>query len=1063
MTSDDHDPISALWESFVNPPDEARPRVWWHWMDGNIDPVGVERDLKWLHGVGIRGVHMFDGAMGMPLVVPRPVRPGMPEWRAAMEAATARTKTLGMEFAVATSSGWSASGAPWVAPTDAMKKVVWSECIVEAGAVDVRLPELPATEGPYQDMPRWGVENPRRWARDWVTLALPDDASLTPLAPSSTVGSHPVTGLQCLFDGSHQTPVLIPRDPDRWSSAWVEHRFPGPTTVRSVTVGLPGPRGFGAAPPARAVLQASDDGTTYRDVVELSPTSVPVRSASFAPVTATRFRLVLSGQSAVAALPPIAAGVRRPPVIRPAHAFALTEFSLRSAGIVNGSEVKAGFGVVPDYYAIHTDPDAVAHVIDASDVLDVTEHVKDGRLLWHAPPGRWRILRFGASLTGQTNGPAREDATGLEVDKLDGARVRAYLSRHLQEFTGDPRAPGVTALLSDSIESGAQNWTERLPEAFEDRRGYSLLPWLPTIAGYVVGGAAQSDAFLYDYRRTIADLLAGEYYGSLAAEAAARGMIYYAEALEDGRPQLGDDLAMRAPADVPMGAMWTHAADAGPRPTYVADLKGAASVAHVFDKPWVASEAFTSFDRPWESTPAALKHVADLQLALGVTRFCIHTSPHQPAQVPPPGIALAPFLGQAFTRHEVWASMARPWIDYLARCCAVLSSGRPAGDFAVFIGEEAPVTALAEPAEHAAVPPGFEMDYVNTEALESVLRVSDGRLCSEGSDYAALVLGGTSHRMTVRALRAIERLLDAGAAVIGTRPTASPSLSDDVAEFDAICARVWSPDRSVGRVFRSVSDAISSLSLRPRVTVDDTRIRRISRIVEGSVISFLANPTAEAVSLRMTARGATQWEIWDPVVAARQAVERAVDGSLALSLPPSGSVFLVPQSGHASESRPAWEGIGAGTEMALVGDWTLALPHQGAVTTGPHPQLWTSAEVGAEAFSGTGVYRHEFHLPTRPTRAVLRLGDVRGVARVTVNEAEDAVAWTAPFEVDVSASVREGLNVLTVSVANVWRNRLIAESAAASGEVFSPMLEVFEPDAAPVPSGLAGPVTLRLR
>ena len=55
---------------------------------------------------------------------------------------------------------------------------------------------------------------------------------------------------------------------------------------------------------------------------------------------------------------------------------------------------------------------------------------------------------------------------------------------------------------------------------------------------------------------------------------------------------------MRAAADVPMGAMWTFSPDAGPRPTYVADLKGAASVAHVYGKAWVGSEAFTSFDNP---------------------------------------------------------------------------------------------------------------------------------------------------------------------------------------------------------------------------------------------------------------------------------------------------------------------------------------------------------------------------------------------------------------------------------------------------------------------------------
>lgn len=77
VTTDGPDPMSELWDRFTRPPDEARPRVWWHWMDGNVDPIGIDRDLRWLYEVGIRGVHMFDGAMGMPAVVPRPVRPGL--------------------------------------------------------------------------------------------------------------------------------------------------------------------------------------------------------------------------------------------------------------------------------------------------------------------------------------------------------------------------------------------------------------------------------------------------------------------------------------------------------------------------------------------------------------------------------------------------------------------------------------------------------------------------------------------------------------------------------------------------------------------------------------------------------------------------------------------------------------------------------------------------------------------------------------------------------------------------------------------------------------------------
>lgn len=545
----------SLWSDFVTPPDDARPRAWWHWMDGNIDPVGIRRDLEWLQASGVRGVQLFDGGMGVPLVVPRAVRPGSTEWTQAIDTAVHTAAELGLELAVATSSGWSAAGGPWVAPADAMKKVVWSETVVGGGrGVERELAPLPAVAGLYQDSPRDGGAQASAFAVDTAVLALPHTADADPLRPAEVSASAPLETWDAILDGSFTATVALPRDPDGWSTAWIEQRFDDPVTVRSVTVGLPGPRGFGAAPPAEAVLQVSDNGASYRDVVRLETTTVPARTASFAPVTGRRFRLLLGGGSAADALPHTSPGVRLPPVLRRSRHFQVSEFALRTDARVHHAEVKAGFGVVPDYYAVDGDQDAGAISVDQ--VIDVTPHVQEGVLRWDAPPGDWLILRIGASLTGQTNGPAPADSTGLEVDKLDGRRVARYLSEHLIRFGGTDAAPArFAALLSDSIEAGPQNWTDDLLACFERSRGYDPRPWLPALTGRLVGSASASDRFLYDYRRTLSELLASEYYGTLGAQARLRGMTYYAEALEDARPSLGDDLAMRAAADVPMGAM----------------------------------------------------------------------------------------------------------------------------------------------------------------------------------------------------------------------------------------------------------------------------------------------------------------------------------------------------------------------------------------------------------------------------------------------------------------------------------------------------------------------------
>lgn len=1066
--------VDPLWRAFVDPPDAARPRAWWHWMDGNVDPEGIVRDLRWLHDVGVRGVQVFDGGMGGTLVVPTPVRPGSEAWDDAVDTAVRTTSELGMELAVATSSGWSAAGGPWVEPADAMKKVVWSELVVRGGrTVEAALSPLPAVPGLYQDCPRWGAQpGGVRHATDWRVLGFPIDRSHDVLTPARVSASAPIDEWTCLTDGSFGRTLALPRDPDGWSTAWIEQEFADPVTVSSVVIGLPGPRGFGAAPPASAVLQASDDGLEYRDVAELPPDSIPARTASFPAVTARRFRLVLSGSSAAGALPPLADGVRRPPVLRKTDRFDVSEFALRAGGRVHRSEAKAGFGVVNDYFAVPTDAGVDLGLIDPATVVDLTDRVHDGVLHWEAPPGNWTVLRLGASLTGQTNGPAPADVTGLEVDKLDGERVRAYLDTHLRRFgvgDGEPSAgtPGFAALLSDSIEAGPQNWTEAILEHFARRRGYDARPWLPAISGYLVGGPEEADRFLYDYRRTIAELLADEYYGTLAAEAHRRGMTYYAEALEDGRPQLGDDLAMRSHADVPMGAMWTFDAENGPLPTYVADLKGASSVAHVHGKPWVGAEAFTSFDRPWASTPRTLKHVADLQLALGVTRFCIHTSPHQPIAAPPPGIALAPFLGQAFTVNETWSGLARPWIDYLARCSALLSMGTPAVDVAVFVGEEAPVTGLFGHAFDTAVPAGFDFDYVGPDAVTGVLRVEGGAVVADGATYRLLYLGGSSERMTLTTLLAIERLLDDGATVVGRRPAGSPSLGDDGRAFDDACHRVWNEPRSRGRVIATtdLGAALAELGMRPALEVEGPPVRQVARMIDGRRVTFLANPTGDPIELRLRiADGPRALEAsaplvaWDPVEVRSIPLRLAGDSSdgerYALSLPPFGSVFVLASAPPVARR--------SGEPIPLEGTWQLTVPGRPTVAMAPHPRLWTEFDEST-SFSGIGTYRLELDLTVDQLGAdhlVLDLGTVRDLARVTVNGADCGITWTPPFRVDVTAAVRAGGNLVLVEVATPWRNRLIAEAGAPSGDILAPMTAVFEPTADPLPAGLAGPVVL---
>ncbi|UAJ11096.1 glycosyl hydrolase [Glacieibacterium megasporae] len=1080
-----------LSDGFLHPPKNARPLAWWHWMNGNVSAEGAKLDLEWLSEAGVGGVQMFEAGLGTPLVVAQPAPFMSSEWTAALRTSATTAKMLGLDLTIAASPGWSATGGPWVTPVDGMKKLVWSETHIDGGRrFHAQLANPPMIAGPYQDVPLTVVEpgmaaGPALYG-DAAVIAFRSGTAPRPTAVQVTASRGSVDAA-LLSDGAWGQAMSLPYTPTD-PTAWLLYDFGKPVTIRSAAVGMPGPRGFGTPLPSLAFVEASDDGHVFRRLAALPPSGSPVRSVGFAAETARWFRIRFEPDASAPVVDaPPAAGALMPRFGPPPPlAYAVSEVMLDPAPRLSAAEEKAGFATLLNYDAVL---EPAASGVDPRTIIDLTQRMQtDGTLDWTPPTGQWTVLRLGWSLTGHRNGPAPDEATGLEVDKLDAGRVAAYSDHYLglyENALGGPLRPaGVTGLLSDSIEAGPQTWTETLPAQFRQRRGYDPTPWLAALTGVVVGNTAESERFLWDWRRTIAELYADAHYATLRTAALHRGLTYYAEALEDHRPQLGDDMAMRARADVPMAAMWALAPGGEPKATFVADIAGAASVANLYGKPVVAAESFTAFGSPWAFAPSDLKATADLEMALGVNLIVIHTSAHQPLVDAAPGIALAPFLGQYFTRNETWAPMARAWTDYLARGSFLLQQGRHAADILYFYGEESPITGLYGDAMPRDLPDGYGVDFLNTEALATRLHVDQGALVTpNGLRYRLLQLGGSSSRMTLATLRRIHELLTAGASVVGTRPLGSPSLSDDDAAVARETTEIWGPpgttgQRSVGRGFLfgdgDVKTALGALDLDRDWRWSgnsDARLAVIHRKLDDGELYYVVNRRArrEAGELSLRVAGRVP-ELWRADDAQKEAVSYRVAGArtlIPLDLAPGDAVFIVLR--RLTTIKSVTIPVASTRTIAALGkNWQLTLAAGRGAPAGRHPTnlgSWTaSTDSGVRYFSGIGTYTNAVTVTkatlSKARRIMLDLGEVRDIAEVSVNGRRAGTAWRPPYQTEITPFLHAGTNRIAIRVANLWVNRLIGDAQPGARQITHTTGSTYSASAPLRPSGLLGPVRL---
>ncbi len=1097
----------ALERGFQNPPDSAKPRVWWHWMNGNITKDGIKADMEWMKRVGIGGAQNFDAALNTPQVVEKRLVYMTPEWKDAFRFAVNEADQLGLELAIAGSPGWSESGGPWVPPAQAMKKFVWTETPVKGGEpFRGTLPKPPSNAGPFQNIAggRGGMGSaaptapPPDFYADSAVVAYREPENEVPmadLAPKVTSsGGH--FELAALTDGDLVKTTLLPAAPVN-EKAWIQFEFPKPQTLRGLSMVVSGGRGGGrgASGDTGQALEASDNGQEFHTVSVIPGGASAQRTIAFPAVTARFFRVTFKtlpppagrrGGTGALGMPP-GGGARAGAPPQPAGAQ-IAELVLHGATPVNRFEEKAAFGLTPNLFSLATPPAAAACSIRKADVIDLTSKMRpDGSLDWTPPAGRWVVLRMGYSLLGITNHPASPEATGLEVDKLNRTYVKNYFDKYLDQYkdaTGGLMGKrGLQYVVTDSWEAGAQNWTDDMFAEFRKRRGYDMHSWLPVLVGHVVENSEASDRFLYDFRRTLADLVAENHYDQLTTLLRARNMARYSESHESGRAIIADGMEVKRTAAVPMSAMWTQMPGVNAEQYgYNADIRESASVAHIYGQNLVAAESLTAASGAWSWSPETLKPTADKELAMGLNRFVIHTSVHQPVDDKIPGLGLGPF-GQWFTRHETWAEVAQPWVSYLTRSSYMLQQGKFVADVAYFYGEDANVTSLFA-AKSPEVPAGYNYDFINGDAILHQLSVENGRLTTPtGMSYRVLALDPNARHMVLPVLRKIRDLVSAGAAVAGPKPTDTPSNSDDQAEFHAIADQLWGSgagEHTVGKgtvyAGETLAEALFSMQAQPDFEYSqlhgDTNLLFVHRRLPDGEIYWVdnRNDRDEAVDATFRVTGKAP-EFWHADTGKIEPASYQIAGGrtiVPLPLDRYGAVFVVFRQPAGTPSRMLPPRVETAVTR-LEGPWVVSFqPNRGApasVTLDPLSPWQENADSGVKYFSGTGTYSKTVQAPAdwfhTGAQLWMDLGDVKNLAQVSVNGKPLGILWKTPFRVEVTGVLKPGPNTLEIKVTNLWVNRLIGDQQPDVARKYTYTTQQFyRADSPLLPSGLLGPVEI---
>ncbi|MDO5581764.1 MAG: glycosyl hydrolase [Planctomycetia bacterium] len=1169
---------SGLKEGFLNPPNGAKPEVWWHWTSEDLNKEGMKADLESMKKVGIdRAYIFFTGGAGEGIGL-TPFRLDL--YRFAAEEA----KRLGLTLGMHNCPGWSSSGGPWVTPEYSMKGLVYTESVLAGGKeVRIKLPQPPTRLNYYRDV---------------AVLALPITEG--PFTPDLLVDGKKINseGFQIPVAGKGTKSVLECRFDQEISVRSLGMIFP----TRSLNVG--------------GYIEGIDNAGKTQKIADFrirkygwlnhpEPNTWQIIPLGDQPqkgetlVRAKTFRVHFLGQD----------GKEFPVPVKKVRFFQnsmITDVDQR-----NSSTDRFGYQK-PDR------PEEAG--ISPQDVLDLSDKMgEDGTLIWNAPAGNYTVLRIGCTALGKMCAPAHANLRGLECDKL----ARSGIDEHWKHMMvpilkqTDPYQ-SLRACLIDSYEMGGQNWTIGLDKIFEQKRGYNMKKFFPALFGYTIGSAADSAAFLYDYQRTVSDCFVENYYDRFDELCKSAGLLSSCESYNGPF----DNLQCAHKIPLAVTEFWVGGGGLGTRYS--------ASAARIHGHTVNGAESFTAEPETgrWQQDPRQLKRYGDKAWIEGVNLLILHSYVCQPYGQVKPGMTLMQY-GTHFGRNNTWWDDSKGWMDYMARGQYLLQSGRSTSELLILAGESRPNACRVLRDLTLA---GYDYDYCDAETIHKRLSAKNGKIHIEGAlGYDLFFLGNELHP-SLATLRVVKKLLDGGAFVAGQKPICSPSLAEksDQEEYDRLVQMIWadkkyknfaetndplealkqagvisdfqstnknmisisrktdqeriffimntSPEESFGKISFGVSGMVpefwdpmsGSISDPPVWTEEDGRIEiPVKLAANGSIFVVFSQKEKESDHPIAIAKGEITPDSTNRLTVLEAKYRRVrgdLDGGVdvldrvqksftekGLSLEvknhtlgkrdpypnqvkelmlryringkektsvyaENSSVYLphVPEGTYIANhfegpKGPCAEFTEPGTYslqyksgkilsaqsdqgrkvLSLNEDWKVEFAKDLGAPTGEQSFKtlisWTDRpEFGIKYFSGSAVYRKTVSVSAQDAKGqnhfVLDLGEVKNLARVSVNGKDLGVLWTPPFAMDITTAIKPGENRIEIKVVNLWVNRMIGDEFhptanqtekpdwvmkglpnSGDGRYTWASWKGWTKEDQPLESGLLGPVSLEIR